>query len=75
MPARLHPQPSLPRSILTVTSEPTWTDKRGVAEMFSVSARTVDLWRAAGWFPWVKVGGAVRFDVAACQLAFARRFK
>ena len=75
MPARLHPQPKLPPSILTLTSEPTWTDKKGIAHTFSVSVRTVDNWRAEGWFPSVKVGGAIRFDVSKCQLAFARRFK
>jgi hypothetical protein len=75
MPARLHPQPKLPASILTVTSEPTWLDKKGIAHTFTVSTRTIDYWRSEGWFPWTKVGGAIRFDVAACQRAFTRRFK
>ena len=75
MPARLHPQPKLPESILTVMSEPTWTDKKGIAHPFSVSTRTVDYWRTQGWFPSTKVGGNIRFDIGACQLAFARRFK
>jgi hypothetical protein len=75
MPARLRPQPRLTQSILTVTSEPTFTDKRGIARTFFVSTRTIDYWRQEGWFASVKVGGVIRFDVAACQRAFARHFK
>ena len=75
MPARLRPQPKLPKSILTVTSEPTWGDKKAMARTFSVSTRTIDTWRAEGWLPWTKVGGAIRFDIATCQRAFAQRFK
>lgn len=74
MPARLRPRPSRRESIVTVTSEPTFTDKRGIAEMFTVSTRTIDLWRTAGWFPSIKVGGNIRFNVGQCQLAFARHF-
>ena len=43
--------------------------------MFTVSTRTIDYWRAEGWFPSTKVGGNVRFDVAACEIALTRRFK
>ena len=75
MPARLRPRPELPGSIVTLASEPSWVNKKGVARMFRVSTRTIDLWRAAGWFPATKIKGVLRFDIGACQLAFARRFK
>ncbi len=75
MPARLHPRPDLPTSILTVASEPLWASKQGIAHTFAVSTRTIDYWRGQGWFPSTKVGGVVRFDVAACQRAFIQRFK
>ena len=75
MPSRLHPRPGLPGSILTITSEPTWGDKKAVAHTFSVSTRTIDNWRAEGWFPSTKIKGVIRFNVEACQRAFAKRFK
>ena len=75
MPARLRPRPSLPESIVTVTSEPAFTDKRGVARLFTVSTRSVDYWRAEGWFPSIKVKGLIRFNVGECQLAFARHLR
>ena len=73
MPAHLRPRPELPESIVTIASEPLWTDKRGIAHYFGVSTRQVDYWRAAGWFPATRVKGVLRFDVTACQLAFTRR--
>ena len=75
MPARLRPRPEVPGSIVTVTSEPLWADKKGIAHHFGVSTRQVDYWRAAGWFPFLKVKGVLRFDIAACSMAFTRRFK
>ena len=74
MPAHLRPRPELPESIITLSSEPLWTDKKGIAHMFGMSTRTIDLWRAAGWFPATRVKGVLRFDITACQLAFVRRF-
>ena len=67
MPARLRPRPEVPESILTLASPPMWTDKRGIAHHFGVSTRQVDYWRAAGWFPFLKIKGVLRFDIAACQ--------
>ena len=43
MPARLRPRPEVPESIVTLASEPMWTDKRGIAHHFGVSTRQVDL--------------------------------
>ena len=74
MPAHLRPRPELPGSIITLASEPMWTDQKGIAHHFGVSTRTIDLWRAAGWFPFLKVKGVLRVDIAACQRAFTRRF-
>ena len=51
-----------------------FTDKKGIAHTFTVSTRQIDYWRAEGWFPSVRVKGVLRFDVAACQLAFAKHF-
>jgi hypothetical protein len=75
MPARLKPSARVPGSIVTLTSEPTWTGKKGIARVFTVSTRTVDYWRAAGWFLWIKVKGIIRFPIQDCQLAVAKRFK
>jgi hypothetical protein len=72
MPARLRPQAKLPESIVTLSSEPMWLDKAGIARHFGVSTRQIDYWRKAGWFPATKVKGILRFDVGACQRAFVR---
>ena len=75
MPARLRPRAEVPESIVTLSSEPMWTDKKGIAHVFGVSTRTIDYWRAAGWFPSIRVKGIIRFPVQDCQLAFAKHFK
>ena len=75
MPARLRPQPKVPESILTVTSEPTWASKKGIAHTFTVSTRTIDYWRTQGWFPSTKIKGVIRFNVEACERAFIKRFQ
>ena len=48
------------------------TDTRGLARRYSVCPRSIQNWVSRRILPVLKVGRAVRFNVAACDKALAR---
>jgi excisionase family DNA binding protein len=51
---------------------PVLATTRGLAERYRVSARTIQNWTARKVLPVLKIGRAVRFNIAACDKALAR---
>jgi excisionase family DNA binding protein len=51
---------------------PFFATTRGLAARYQVSARTVQNWVARKILPVTKIGGAVRFNIAACDRALAK---
>ena len=49
-----------------------FTDKKGIAERYCVSERTVDNWIRARRIPVIKCNRVARFHVARCDAALAR---
>jgi excisionase family DNA binding protein len=49
-----------------------FTDKRGIAERYGVSERTIDNWIRVRRIPHLKAGRVVRFNIARCDSALAR---
>jgi len=47
-----------------------WRDRRGIAEYFGLSERSVSNLMRRRVLPFVKIGRIVRFDLAACETAF-----
>jgi hypothetical protein len=50
----------------------TFTDTRGLAARYSVCPRSIQNWVSRRILPVLKVGRAVRFNVAACDKALAK---
>jgi excisionase family DNA binding protein len=46
--------------------------RRGVADRYRVSVRTVDRWLAARLIPAIRLGRCLRFDAAQVDAALAR---
>jgi hypothetical protein len=72
MPIPLKPNPTVAASITTAV-EPLYCDKRQLAHAFGVSLRTVANWQSKGVIPYIKIGGAVRFDLAQCREVVKKR--
>lgn len=49
-----------------------FTDKRGVAERYGVSERTIDNWIRTRRIPYIKAGRVCRFNIARCDAALTR---
>lgn len=49
-----------------------FTDKRGIAERYGVSARCIDNWIKGRRIPHQKIGRLVRFNIARCDAALSR---
>jgi hypothetical protein len=49
-----------------------FTNTRGLAERYQVSARCIQNWVARKVLPVLKIGRAVRFNIAACDRALAK---
>jgi len=52
-----------------------WVGKKGVAEHFKISARTVDNWMKRGLLPYIRIGKNVRFKLSEAEEAINRCFK
>jgi hypothetical protein len=64
------------KSPLTVTTlvEPLYLNAEQLAQSLPASRRSVDNWKSWGWIPYYKIGGMVRFDLAAVRSALEKRF-
>ena len=51
---------------------PVLATTRGLAERYRVSARTIQNWTVRKVLPVLKIGRAVRFNIAACDKALAK---
>ena len=67
---------TLQKSPVTVTTlvEPLYLSIDQLAEAIPASRRSVDNWKRWGWIPYYKIGGMIRFDLAAVRLALEKRF-
>ena len=63
-------------SPVAVTSlvEPLYLNIDQLAEAIPASRRSVDNWKRWGWIPYYKIGGMIRFDLAAVRVALEKRF-
>ena len=63
-------------SPVEVTSfvEPLYLSIDQLAEAIPASRRSVDNWKRWGWIPYFKIGGMIRFDLAAVRAALEKRF-
>ncbi|MGA7905121.1 MAG: helix-turn-helix domain-containing protein, partial [Terrimicrobiaceae bacterium] len=64
------------KSPVTVTThvEPLFLNIAQLAEALPASRRSVDNWKRWGWIPYYKIGGMIRFDLAAVRAALEKRF-
>jgi hypothetical protein len=72
MPISLKPSPAVPGSVTTTIGR-LYCDKKQLAEAFDVSLRTIANWQAQRVLPYIKVGGAVRFDLEQCREVVRKR--
>ena len=59
---------------VTTVAEPLYVNAEQLAQAIPCSRRSVDNWREWGWILHLKIGGMVRFDVAAVRAALENRF-
>jgi hypothetical protein len=61
---------------ITVTTlvEPLYLNKPQLAQSLPASERSVDNWKKWGWIPYLKIGGMIRYDLAAVRAALEKRF-
>jgi hypothetical protein len=63
-------------SPVEVTSlvKPLYLDIYQLAEAIPASRRSIDNWKQKGWIPYYKIGGMIRYDLAAVRAALEKRF-
>ena len=52
-----------------------WVDKKGVAQHFNISVRSVDNWMKRGLLPYIRTGRSVRFKLSDAEESLNRSIK
>jgi hypothetical protein len=75
MPTKLS-SPGPRKAPVTVTTfvEPLYLNKPQLAQSLPASERSIDNWKKWGWIPYLKIGGMIRYDLAAVRAALEKRF-
>ena len=52
-----------------------WVSKKGVAEHFNISVRSIDNWMKRGMLPYIRTGKSVRFKLSEAEETLNHCFK